>query len=92
MEHEYSVYEAKARFSEILRRVAAEEEVIITHRGRRVARIVPFEAEEDETLDERIERFVRRGSLHPAAHPSKTLSAGPSPSPGALERFLSSRS
>lgn len=35
------VFEAKARLSELLQRVAAGEEITITHRGRAVARLVP---------------------------------------------------
>ena len=40
-----SVQEAKARFSQLLRRVAAGEEITITNRGVPVARLVPVSAE-----------------------------------------------
>jgi prevent-host-death family protein len=36
-----SIYEAKAQFSRLLRRVAAGEEIAITKRGVPVARLVP---------------------------------------------------
>ncbi|MBX3029531.1 MAG: type II toxin-antitoxin system Phd/YefM family antitoxin [Chloroflexi bacterium] len=36
------VSEAKAHFSRLLRRVATGEEIIITNRGRPVARLVPI--------------------------------------------------
>lgn len=38
-----SVHQTKTQFSKVLKRVAAGEEVIILHRDRPVARIVPFE-------------------------------------------------
>jgi prevent-host-death family protein len=37
----YNVAEAKTRFSEILERVAQGEEVLLTKRGRPVARVIP---------------------------------------------------
>jgi prevent-host-death family protein len=39
--HEVGVYEAKTTFSRLLDRVAAGEEIVITRRGREVARLVP---------------------------------------------------
>lgn len=41
---EVGVHEAKARLSQLLRRVAAGEDVVITRTGKPVARIVPIEA------------------------------------------------
>ncbi len=35
------VHEAKAKFSEMLRRVGRGEEIVVTRHGREVARIVP---------------------------------------------------
>ena len=88
----YPVYEAKARLSALLREVKARREVIITERGKRIARLVPFESGEDDSLDARIERLVARGAIQLAAEPS----GGPLPSPaaaakGALRRFLRDR-
>ena len=37
----YNVAQAKAHFSEILERVAEGEEVLLTRRGRPVARVIP---------------------------------------------------
>ena len=37
-----TIHQAKTQLSRILRRVAAGEEVIILHRDRPVARVVPF--------------------------------------------------
>ena len=44
MKKAFSVTEAKAQFSKLLRRVAADEEITITKRGVPVARLVPVEA------------------------------------------------
>ena len=41
-----NVHEAKTRFSRLLRRVAAGEEITIANRGVAVARLVPIPAEE----------------------------------------------
>ena len=41
-----NVHEAKTRFSRLLRRVAAGEEITIANRGVPVARLVPVPAEE----------------------------------------------
>jgi prevent-host-death family protein len=84
----YSTYEAKARFSELLRKVRAGESVFITYRGEEVAEIRPVERDESiEALLERLEenRVVsgapaRQGELVPLAR-----------RPGALSRFLASR-
>ncbi|MBI4540985.1 MAG: type II toxin-antitoxin system Phd/YefM family antitoxin [Gemmatimonadetes bacterium] len=43
MQREIGVHEAKTKLSQLLRRVAAGEEVIISNRGRPVARLVPYE-------------------------------------------------
>jgi prevent-host-death family protein len=37
----FSVADAKSRFSEILKRVAEGEEIIVTRRGKPVARVLP---------------------------------------------------
>lgn len=84
----YSTYEAKARFSEILRKVRAGESVYVSYRGREVAEIRPIER--DETMEDRYRRLVERGEIAPArdpgARPARLASR-----PGALARFLESR-
>ena len=42
---EVNVHDAKTHLSELLRRVAAGEEIIIARSGRPVARLVPYETE-----------------------------------------------
>ena len=49
----YSITEAKAKFSALLRRAEAGEEIVVTRRGKPVARIVP-------------PRAIKRPSLHGA--------------------------
>ena len=40
------IYEAKTRLSELIRKVQGGEPVVITHRGEAVARLVPYENED----------------------------------------------
>jgi prevent-host-death family protein len=56
----YSTYEAKARFSEILRKVLKNRPVVITSRGRPVARIIAYETE-SESLEQRLLRLEKQG-------------------------------
>lgn len=89
MPRTYSLYAAKARLSEIVRRVREGDIVTISYRGKPVAEIRPI-PKGKQTLDERIreleERGVivrvatRRGKLRPIAQ-----------RPGALKRFLAER-
>lgn len=46
-QHEVSAYEARNRLSALLTRVEAGEEVVITRRGRPVARLIPAIARHD---------------------------------------------
>ena len=93
MRREYSVYEAKARLSELLREVRAEgREIVITYRGRRIAKIVPCADEVADSLDARVDALAARGLLIPAAEASKSIARGSSArSKGALRRFLENR-
>lgn len=87
----YSTYEAKARFSEILRQVRAGESVLITYRGTEVAEIRPIAARE--SLEERLERLERSRVLASGvrkATQGRTLEPV-AERPGALGRFLKSR-
>lgn len=84
----YSTYEAKAKFSEILRKVRDGKHVYITYRGREVAEIRPFEQEE--TFEERLEKLRQRGVIVDAIDkdaPLKPIARRP----GALKRFLEER-
>ena len=85
----YSTYEAKARFSEILRKVRAGRRVIVTHHGTQVAEIRPIEAG-SETLAERLARLEAEGAVTRAKQPG-TLPRPVASRRGALARFLASR-
>ena len=71
----YSTYEAKAKFSEIIRKVRRGQRVIISYRGEEVAEISPYRPAtgNEEAFNELVERGVlspeveRRGTLTPLA-------------------------
>jgi len=89
MKKRYSIYEAKAKLSEIIRIVKKSNGVIITERGVDVAHVVPVTGP-PVSLSDRMEELIRDGLLQP---PKK---AGIRLQPltrrrGALKRFLESR-
>ena len=84
----YSTYDAKARLSEILRKVRSGKTVLISHRGDVVAEVRPVVAEVD--LEERLDELARRGALVRQTPQPDTI--GPTKKkPGALKRFLEDR-
>ena len=85
----YSTYEAKARFSEVLRHVREGRTVTISYRGEPVAEIRPLRRESTD-LEERLSDLERRGILTPRPKHRKPLELG-TPVPGALKRFLADR-
>lgn len=60
-----SVFEAKARFSEVVKRAEEGKQTIITRRGKAVARVVPEKAA-------RPERWDRSGAIDRIVEFSKT--------------------
>ena len=95
----YSTYEAKTRFSEVLRQVREGETVTVSYRGEPVAEIRPIrqkseiskaESLKTETQEEYDARLIREGILVPAADPNYRFKLGEHV-PGALERFLADR-
>ena len=89
MPRTYSTYDAKARLSEILRRVRAGERVGISYHGQLVAEVTPVEPGR-EGLEDRLARLTRDGKIIPARSP-KTAIPRVARKPGALKRFLESR-
>ena len=85
----YSTYEAKSRFSEVLRQVRDGATITVSYRGEPVAEIRPIQ-EETETLEEYFDGLRRQGIIHPATDPNYRFKPG-KPIPGALERFLADR-
>ena len=85
----YSLYEAKARFSEVIRLVRQGSTVTVTYRGKPVARIQPLEGESSE-LEEHLRRFEDAGVLRAPSDPTAPLERI-ARRPGALGRFLAER-
>ena len=87
----YSTYEAKARFSEILRQVRGGASVLITYRGTEVAELKPIEGKD--TVERRVARLEQSRVLVRASardRASKRLEPV-ARRRGALARFLESR-
>ncbi len=85
----YSIYDAKARFSELIRRVREGRTVLVSYRGEPVAEIRPIEDAGDdlarrlnmlEGLGILVRESKRADELRPVAQ-----------KPGALQRFLDER-
>ncbi|MBI2083105.1 MAG: type II toxin-antitoxin system prevent-host-death family antitoxin [Deltaproteobacteria bacterium] len=89
MAHTYSIYEAKAKLSEVLRMVKKGQETVITERGTPIAKVVPFKEKTASTLDERLKELEARGLVR-RSRKSASLPS-PIPRPGALKRFLADR-
>lgn len=88
MSRSYPVHEAKAKLSEILRKVKRGRAVVISDRGREVARVVPIGT--PKALGERIVRLEEEGALLPRDG-SAMLIRPITRRRGALRRFLESR-
>ncbi len=85
----YSTYDAKARFSELLRLVREGQTVIVSYHGKPVAEVRPIGQPPQDIL-KRLDDLQRRGILTPfegervPLHPVARR-------PGALDRFLAER-
>jgi prevent-host-death family protein len=89
MSQTYSTYEAKAKFSEILRKVRAGQRILIAYRGEEIAEIRPLERNGDR-LERSLKRLEDQGLLTRPRKPTgpfKPLAR----KRGALARFLASR-
>lgn len=86
----YSIYEAKARFSEVIRQVRNGKTVTVSYRGEPVAEIRAVPRETKLTLDERLRDLERRGSLVRSSMARRTVEPVER-RPGALARFLAER-
>jgi len=94
MAKHFSIHEAKAKFSEVIRLVAKRTQVVITHHGNPIAQILPLE-QETESLAERIAALTADGRIvSPSANSAQKkhvkLSVVAKRS-GALQRFLKGR-
>ena len=85
----YSTYEAKARFSEVLRQVREGNIVTVSYRGEPVAEIRAIRRE-PRTLEAHLDELERRGVIVPSGQPKGPLRAL-ARRRGALKRFLYDR-
>ena len=86
----YSVYEAKARFSEVIRQVREGKTVTVSYRGEPVAEIRSIRRRRKPSLDERLKDLERSGSLVHSTILRRTFRPVER-RPGALSRFLAER-
>lgn len=95
MPKEYSLYEAKAKLSELVRRVReGGESVTITVHGKPAVEIRPVERDNaEQSLDAMFEEMDARGESHLVGGElwSGKLRVGRKYVPGALKRFLDDR-
>jgi len=89
MAETYSTYEAKAKFSEILRKVRAGQSIVIAYRGEEIAEIRPITTNGGR-LERSLKRLEDQGLLSRARTPTGPLKPIVK-RPGALGRFLASR-
>ncbi len=90
MRNSYSLYEAKAKLSAIIRQVREGRSAIVTLHGEPVAEIRPI-SRPGKDIGSRISQLVERGIIvRPPSGPSRQ--SGPiAKRPGALKRFLEER-
>lgn len=86
----YSIHEARARFSEVLRQVRNGKTVTVSYRGEPVTEIRSIPQKAKLTLDERLRDLERRGSLVRSSMARRTVEPVER-QPGALARFLAER-
>lgn len=89
MRNTFSLYEAKARLSAIVRMVREGRTVVVTLHGKPVVEMRPVQ-EQAERVEDRLDQLAERGVLVRAsstrARPGKVRKK-----PGALKRFLADR-
>lgn len=95
MPDEYSIYDAKAKLSALVRQVREGRSFVITAHGEPVAELRPIEkVERKQAFDERIAELTKQGVIQPSKRapgerPHFVL--GEKHIPGALQRFLDER-
>ena len=89
MKDSYSLYEAKAKLSAIVRQVREGHAVVVTLHGEPVVEIRPL-APKPEGIAARMKSLVERGILTPAKPKARSPRVAVR-RPGALKRFLDDR-
>lgn len=87
--HVYSTYEAKAKFSELLRKVRSGQRIVVSYRGELVAEILPINSGRT-SPGKAVQRLEDEGVLGRASAPKGALKPV-AKRRGALGRFLESR-
>ena len=85
----YSTYEAKARFSEVIRHVRDGKTVTVSYRGEPVAEIRAIQRE-PRTLEAHLDELERQGIVVSSGR-AEAPPAALGRRPGALRRFLDER-
>lgn len=94
MRDEYSLYDAKAKLSALIRQVREGRTIVITVHGQPAAELRPIEhAPRQQTLEQRLAELEARGEVSPALRrPGAQLGIRTiARRPGALKRFLRER-
>ncbi|MEO8478010.1 MAG: type II toxin-antitoxin system prevent-host-death family antitoxin [Gemmatimonadota bacterium] len=94
MPDEYSIYDAKAKLSALVRQVREGRSFVITVHGEPVAELRPIEvAVEGNSLERRLKEMTASGQITPARRSPSDPKAFPvgKAVPGALQRFLDDR-
>ena len=86
----YSTYEAKARFSEVIRQVREGRTVTVSFSGEPVTEIRRIQRQRQQTIEERLDDLQRRGVLVQSGTPGQKFKPV-ARRPGALARFLAER-
>lgn len=84
----YSTYDAKARFSEVIRKVRSGKRVVIEYHGAPVAEILPM-TPAPQPLAGRVAALERAGTI--ARAPGGATYRPATHRPGSLKRFLRDR-
>ena len=89
MSIEFSIIEAEARFSELLRLVRAGKTVIVSDQGEPVAEFRPIKRASS-TIEKRLDELERRGVLVRSTAPEQPITRV-ARRPDAVKRFLADR-
>jgi prevent-host-death family protein len=90
MRKTYSLYEAKAKFSELIRQVRERgTSFTVSYHGEPVAEIRPLESEPAKTIEQRLKMLEERGVLSRGRGVPRFRRIARRP--GALRRFLEER-
>ena len=94
MRDEYSLYDAKARLSALIRQVREGRTIVITVHGQPAAELRPIEKLPlQQTLEQRLAEMEARGEVTPAVRKPGTAVGLRTVArrPGALKRFIKDR-